>query len=149
MKVCKRCGEDKPRSEYYRHPTTRDRLFARCKDCVKDKQLSYYESNRDIVLRRQKLYEARPQVRRRRVEQVARWTSMNTEKRRAHMAVRYAKKRGRLVPEPCEVCDITEVDAHHDDYSKPLAVRWLCRPHHAAHHKALRRAAKAAQGVPQ
>lgn len=24
--------------------------------------------------------------------------------------------------------------AHHDDYSKPLEVRWLCPSHHKLHH---------------
>lgn len=24
--------------------------------------------------------------------------------------------------------------AHHDDYSRPLDVRWLCQPHHLEHH---------------
>lgn len=41
---------------------------------------------------------------------------------------------GRLVRQPCEVCGNVTVDAHHDDYAKPMAVRWLCRLHHREHH---------------
>ncbi|MFC3331681.1 hypothetical protein ACFOEM_04310 [Paenalcaligenes hominis] len=37
----------------------------------------------------------------------------------------------------CEVCGKSKVDAHHDDYSKPLEVRWLCREHHMQHHARL------------
>jgi hypothetical protein len=28
-----------------------------------------------------------------------------------------------------------KVQAHHDDYTKPLAVDWLCTKHHAERHK--------------
>lgn len=45
-------------------------------------------------------------------------------------------RRGTLQPQSCEVCGSTRnVHAHHDDYDKPLVVRWLCRPHHADWHK--------------
>ena len=47
---------------------------------------------------------------------------------------RNAIRRGDLIKQPCEVCQEKKVDAHHDDYSKPLSVRWLCRKHHAEHH---------------
>jgi hypothetical protein len=36
---------------------------------------------------------------------------------------------------PCEVCRTTEkIHAHHDDYAKPLNVRWLCSAHHSQWH---------------
>ena len=42
---------------------------------------------------------------------------------------------GTLIRLPCEVCGVNEsVDAHHDDYHKPLDVRWLCKKHHYEHH---------------
>ncbi len=54
-----------------------------------------------------------------------------------------AIKRGRLVPQPCESCGATgrmadgrnKVQAHHDDYNKPLEVRWLCQEHHHEWHR--------------
>ena len=56
----------------------------------------------------------------------------------AHNAVANALREGRLVRQPCEVCGRAEaVQAHHDDYSKPLDVHWLCMDHHKAHHAAL------------
>lgn len=41
---------------------------------------------------------------------------------------------GILIKKSCEVCGKKTVDAHHDDYDHPLAVRWLCRLHHVEHH---------------
>ncbi len=52
------------------------------------------------------------------------------------MRVVYALRTGRLKRMPCEVCGETKAQAHHDDYSKPLDVRWLCQKHHLQHHKA-------------
>jgi ribosomal protein S27AE len=42
---------------------------------------------------------------------------------------------GKLVPQPCEVCGAINVHAHHDDYSKPLEVRWLCPEDHSHVHR--------------
>lgn len=43
-------------------------------------------------------------------------------------------KAGKLIRQPCEVCKDVKVEAHHDDYAKPLEVRWLCKQHHVEHH---------------
>jgi hypothetical protein len=50
---------------------------------------------------------------------------------RAGAEVARAIKNG-LQRGPCEVCGETMfIEAHHDDYHKPLQIRWLCREHHA------------------
>lgn len=65
-----------------------------------------------------------------------RWQLKNPEKRRAHEMVRQALLKGTLVKQPCEDCGTDKhVDAHHDDYSKPLEVSWLCRRDHMRRHR--------------
>ena len=53
---------------------------------------------------------------------------------KARSKVQHATTSGALVRKPCEVCGEKLVEAHHDDYSKPLEVRWLCKKHHMEHH---------------
>lgn len=56
------------------------------------------------------------------------------EKDRARKMVAKAIKDG-LPILPCEVCQsIEDIEAHHEDYSKPLAVQWLCPKHHRQLH---------------
>ena len=54
---------------------------------------------------------------------------------RAAQVVTRARASGRLIPQPCEECGEPEtVHAHHDDYSQPIDVRWLCPKHHREWH---------------
>lgn len=57
---------------------------------------------------------------------------MLTEKNAARRAVQIAVATGRLVRQPCEQCGAEPTHGHHDDYSQPLMVRWLCAPCHRA-----------------
>lgn len=81
-------------------------------------------------------YYSRPDVKRRRAD-LAKQYSADPNLRHKHEArwrVRRAIAAGKLVRQSCEVCGADRVDAHHDDYTQPLSVRWLCPPHHRAHH---------------
>jgi len=61
----------------------------------------------------------------------------------AHNFVETAIQQGVLIPQPCEICGANgnmkdgrrEVQGHHDDYNKPLTVRWLCQKHHHEWHR--------------
>jgi len=56
------------------------------------------------------------------------------ERNRARKAVFDAIKRGQLVRGSCERKDEGtcrgRIEGHHDDYERPLEVRWLCSRHH-------------------
>lgn len=62
---------------------------------------------------------------------------------KVHDITEKAILKGILTPEPCEHCGSNgkmkdgrnEVQAHHDNYNKPLDVRWLCQKCHHEWHK--------------
>lgn len=59
----------------------------------------------------------------------------NREKLRGHNAVQVALRSGKIRRLACEACGNEKSEAHHDDYSKPLEVRWLCSVcHNKVHH---------------
>ena len=60
----------------------------------------------------------------------------------AHRIVNEALRRGRITKGPCEFAGSDckwRIEAHHDDYTKPLEVRWLCKKHHKAADQSRRR----------
>ena len=53
----------------------------------------------------------------------------------AHAAVTRAIRSGDLIPRRCQSCNgRLNVQAHHEDYSKPLDVLWLCASCHRLIH---------------
>ncbi len=63
------------------------------------------------------------------------WRRRNKEKQRAHSAVAYAIRSGKLERQPCEECGVQPTEAHHEDYSKPFDVMWLCKTCHEKRHR--------------
>lgn len=52
------------------------------------------------------------------------------ERVKANQKIADLVRRGKIKKLPCEKCGNIKVEAHHNDYSKPLEINWLCRKHH-------------------
>lgn len=118
-KKCTRCGETKPIEEYRMQRATKDGKSYWCKECF-----YFYNKGRKLT----------PGVRAERAARRRQWVEKYHEQRHAYNIIRSAFENGALVRGPCEVCGGPRTDAHHDDYSKPLEVRFLCRKHHGEAH---------------
>lgn len=80
-------------------------------------------------------YKMRPGVMEKRAERMRKYNQdpILKVRKQARRKVRTAIKNGSLTPQPC-FCGAIKVHAHHDDYSKPLDVKWLCFIHHRQVH---------------
>lgn len=74
------------------------------------------------------------------------WVKNNPQKRKAQQFVFCALRNGTLQKQPCAVCGYEKVEAHHEDYSKPLEVIWLCKKDHIEADKARRLREKISTG---
>ena len=125
-KSCFKCGEEKPLAEYYRHKQMADGHLNKCKACTKSDAAKHRGEN----LERIRAYD-RARGSRQTNEYQREWRRKNPEKYKAHRLVNKHLEN----PGACSECDSTyHIEAHHDDYSKPLDVRWLCAVCHKQHH---------------
>lgn len=95
------------------------------------------EKKREQSKIRQKRYMKTAKGKATHLESSKRWKEDNFEKYSAHQKVKVAMKSGKLIkPEKCEVCKKEgKIEAHHEDYSKPLDVIWMCQYCHLYHHQ--------------
>ena len=144
--ICTDCGASSETARFY------DRITKRCAECHKQRvrqnrkaNIAYYRAfeamryARDYEKRRAanqayvQTERGKEAVARSRQAYVARYP----ERRAAHIALGNALRDGRVVrPAACQACGAGgRIHGHHDDYAKPLEVRWLCSPCHTeAHH---------------
>ena len=113
--LCITCKETKPVEGFNRDVSRGKQRHYRsnkCRSCEKARNVEYYATNKEYRARKRKRAKAN----------------------NAHAKVFAAIKKGKLTRKPCEVCGDEKAVAHHDDYAKPLEVRWLCRSHHKQWH---------------
>lgn len=147
-KTCKTCEIEKETSEFYN-------LHSVCKDCGVKKAIlynkvnyekkrasdaRYYVRHRARLLRRAKAYIKTPSGKESRKKYQIKWHGENGEKKQAHSKVNFLIRCGEIKKLPCGRCgDGRFVHAHHEDYSRPLNIVWLCPLHHAERHAELDR----------
>lgn len=156
MKTCYRCDFPKPIEDFYTHPGMADGRLGKCKECciaeanarraAKIVEIRAYDRARGSlphrVEARRKYAENNPEPFRRAGK---RWSLRNPDKRKAHSKFWKALMSGKVIRKfTCETCgSVHRVEAHHEDYTKPLEVRWLCKQHHVEADK-IRRLGEAA-----
>lgn len=137
-KKCSRCGLEKSPEDFYRSSKTKDGRAYWCRSCMSKKNEKYFstpegrEKHRKICRRYNK---TRNKTRDGKI-----YLSRYPQKVRATQKARRAVLRGILKrPEVCSECGLPgRIQGHHDDYSKPLAVRWVCHVCHSKIHHQLK-----------
>lgn len=133
-KTCFKCDTFKPLDDFYAHKVMADGHLNKCKECTKRDVKANYEGNREAKSEYERRRARTPARRAKKAVYVANHRRNNPEKTAARTAVGNAIRDGRIVRQPCETCGSQDVQAHHDDYSRPLDVRWLCFFHHRVTH---------------
>lgn len=134
MKPCIRCKRVLPLSDFYAHPRMADGHLNKCKECqkreVKKARAANVTHYREYDREREQSTERKAQ----KATARQRYRRKHRQAVRAHNAVQRAVAAGTLVPaKTCEGCGKPNgttrrerLHAHHDNYAKPLEVRWLC-----------------------
>lgn len=110
-KRCCMCKRNLPVGEFNYARSNYDGLASHCRECGREYKLQHYEQYYG------EYYERSRQYRREK-----------PERHRAYSIVEEAIKNGELIrPDVCSKCGKNDdIVAHHDNYSRPLDVVWLC-----------------------
>lgn len=124
-KLCIKCKQLKDAEHFYKHPAMKDGRLGKCSLCCRTESVA----NREKNLERYREHDRRRGSTEERIARNVRTTRKRREafpwKHGAHREVQKALKNGVLLKAPCSVCGVAKVEAHHEDYEKPLDVVWL------------------------
>ncbi len=145
MKMCFKCGIEKPLTEFYKHSAMKDGHLGKCKQCTKDDSNKHRADNLESCQaydRKRANLPHRVALRKevtktwvedgRQADSQRRYRERYPEKYHARTILGNAVRDGLIIkPNRCVECGAkTKLEGHHDDYSKPLDVRWLCNSCH-------------------
>ena len=131
---CTRCKLTKPLVDFYNKPGGSEGKSSFCRDCYKEYYMEDYYRNRAGRLKQDR--ERYRKNKSKRIKSIRAYNAKFPEKTKARDMLRNAVATNKIIKEPCEICKTSEnVHGHHEDYSKPLEVIWLCYTHHAEVHR--------------
>jgi len=140
MKTCFKCQKEKPLADFYKHPQMADGHLNKCKECAKlDSHRRFTEKlmEPEWAIKERKR-QRRKEEKRRVLGLVKKYTKGKYFRPIANSKLNDAVRSGKIKRLSCEVCGNERTQGHHEDYSKPLDVVWLCTRHHADRHIHLR-----------
>lgn len=132
MKACSQCKRELPLDAFALRKPGWDVRQSQCQECQRAIMAKWSKTERGEA--------AKVAFRERHPGYDSGFRERYPLKLKCHRVFAQAKKRGAIIPQPCEVCGEPKVHGHHPDYAKPLDVMWLCVDHHAEwhkHHKAI------------
>ena len=151
-KTCKKCGVEKPIDNFYTHKGMSDGHLNICKECVNERMANYRQDNlvrirkydRNRPNQKERLKRQREKIKQN-PEKYKKYLGAQKEsrekykyKRNARTKVQRALQAGLLIKSPCcEICGKIncKIHGHHQDYSKPLDVIWVCTECHGKLHR--------------
>ena len=150
MKVCRSCGIEKEIGSFYKHSKMLDGHLNICIECTKARIKKHRDANLEKVREYDRIRGNDPKRVQARLEYSKTEKGKQAHKRArekyfenypmkkaAHVVTGNAIRDGRLIrADSCSECGSSgNIEGHHDDYSKPLDVRWLCKKCHTDWHK--------------
>lgn len=132
-KKCFKCKLFKDLEDFYPHPRMKDGHLNKCKECNKKDTNNRYYKDFDKIQKYEKEREQTDHRKQKKLEYQRKRRALNPEKNKARQIVSNAIRYGKLKKQPCEICG-EKAQAHHEDYSKPLEIKWLCFKHHRESH---------------
>ncbi len=133
MKHCSSCDTEKDELEFHKRKASKDGYAAKCKSCQREYDKKRLKDPKRMQMRKE--YQKTENGKSAHSRATKKWQEKNVVKRGVHIITGNAIRDGALHKSPCEVCGCKTVHAHHDDYAKPLIVRWLCDTHHNEWHR--------------
>ena len=147
-KQCRTCKFVLPLDRFYPRKDAADGRRSSCINCaiiynkradIRKREAKRRQTKTYRVARKQsnKTYRAKPEVQSRIKLYGKRYNAVHTKEKQACKQLECALARGALTkPHKCDCCGRRrKLHGHHDDYSKPLSVRWLCCSCHQLLHK--------------
>ena len=116
--------------------------YTRNKEDIKKRKAEWYIKNKDKIIAQNSEYVKSHKERLNEIRKTypsyknnySKGKRKYTYKDNARNLLRYRRKMGYIIPKPCEVCGEVKTQGHHEDYSKPYEVKWLCQKHHSEIH---------------
>lgn len=133
-KTCNTCHERKPIDQFGKDKDCAHGYLNRCKRCTAIRQ----RNSKTYKASWKKWYEKRmadPVWRERENQRTKERRLQAPDKHKARRICQKAVEKGVILKRPCEVCGSEKSQAHHPNYSRPLAVIWLCQDHHGVEHR--------------